>query len=313
MGSDSLMLVLAGALLSLLLLPRPSQGSESVLCSEQHFCSCPPFLRARTKPDTELHFIKHNYIEQYAIVGKSKELHCCVGPEYESMEWFKDDKAYPWHAEGDRNIILYSNNQSMIMMEVRQKDSGIYKCVARHGSESLEHSTNLSSFPAPVFAHAPIWNVPPRDVSAVVGEPVILKCSAIVGQQYNSMEPVQAAWVRYDRILTETPGLEVVHDWDEDKIVTHLSLEIVSLDVKDGGDYTCRVQNQYGVMEKTVRLTVENRTMKDKKEKHSLNSELMTLVNKQMKLLTHFIRVSAQEPEEAASIMKALEKKISTA
>jgi len=297
-----------GALASL---ACPSFSLESMLCSEQHFCSCPPFLR--TQSDNELHFIKHNYIEQYAIVGKSKELHCCVGPDYDSLEWYKDDKPYPWHQLGDRNIVLYSNNQSMIMMEVRQKDSGIYKCVARLGRETLEHATNLSSFPAPVFAHAPIWNLEPMDITAVVGDPVILKCSAIVGQQYNSMAPVQAAWVRYERILSDTPGLEVVHDWDEEKIVTRLSLEILSVDVKDGGPYTCKVQNEYGVLEKTVTLTVENRTNQGKKEKHSMKNELMALMNKQMKLLTHFIKVAAQEPDEAAHIIKGIEKKVSAA
>ena len=46
------------------------EGSEGV-CSEQLFCSCPPFLR---HPGTQqqLHFTKHNYDDQYAILGKAK-------------------------------------------------------------------------------------------------------------------------------------------------------------------------------------------------------------------------------------------------
>ena len=41
------------------------------MCSEQLFCSCPPFLR---HPGTQqqLHFTKHNYDDQYAILGKAK-------------------------------------------------------------------------------------------------------------------------------------------------------------------------------------------------------------------------------------------------
>ena len=47
------------------------KGSDS-LCSEQHFCSCPPFLKSSRQDDDHLHFTKHNYDDQYAILGKSK-------------------------------------------------------------------------------------------------------------------------------------------------------------------------------------------------------------------------------------------------
>ena len=41
-----------------------SKASES-LCSEQHFCSCPPFLRhPSTSMETNLHFSKHTYADQ---------------------------------------------------------------------------------------------------------------------------------------------------------------------------------------------------------------------------------------------------------
>ena len=118
-------------------------------CAEQHFCACPPFLRP-IRP-SQLHFTKHNYGDQYAIVGKSKELHCCLGPEWDSIEWSKDGVAYPWGSQiRRRNTILYrwsrnnrkikdimtfSQNQSLIMMEVSHFDSGTYTCKARRGEE----------------------------------------------------------------------------------------------------------------------------------------------------------------------------------
>ena len=83
-------------------------------------------------------------------MGKSKELHCCVGPGYDTLEWYKDDAQFPWETtQGEErnailyrwarmvllgyylDLIMYSNNQSLIMMEVRPGDSGQYKCVAR--------------------------------------------------------------------------------------------------------------------------------------------------------------------------------------
>ena len=75
-------------------------------CSDQHFCACPPFLRP--PGPSQLHFTKHNYGDQYAIVGKSKELHCCLGPEWDSIQWSRDDMPYPWeNYYRRRNIILY--------------------------------------------------------------------------------------------------------------------------------------------------------------------------------------------------------------
>lgn len=62
----------------------------------------------------DIHFTKQNYNDQFAILGKSKELHCCVGPSYERLEWYKDGVKFPWHRnEGkDRNIILYRSPET---------------------------------------------------------------------------------------------------------------------------------------------------------------------------------------------------------
>ena len=37
-------------------------------------------------PDRPNLYSQHNYGDQYAIMGKSKELHCCIGPEWNSLQ-----------------------------------------------------------------------------------------------------------------------------------------------------------------------------------------------------------------------------------
>ena len=44
-------------------------------------------------------------------------------------------------------------------MEVKAEDSGKYTCIASsEAGLSLQHTTRLTTFPPPVFAHPPIWN-----------------------------------------------------------------------------------------------------------------------------------------------------------
>lgn len=73
-------------------------------------------------------------------------------------------------------IILCSNNQSLIILEVQSGDSGTYDCVASSDDGlSLHHSTRLTSFPPPVFAHPPIWNQEPGDLAVTRGETAVLQ------------------------------------------------------------------------------------------------------------------------------------------
>ena len=111
---------------------------------------------------------------------------------------------------------ISSNNQSLIIMDVKKEDSGRFTCVAESGAGfRVSHTTRLESFPPPVFSHPPIWNSRPEDTmvgaymliilcycpsvmtcQVTEGESVELVCSVTVGQQYNtvSMLPVYADW-----------------------------------------------------------------------------------------------------------------------
>jgi len=310
------MKVLACCLVVLTLLPQ-IQAEES-LCSEQHFCSCPPFLRYTSiSAETGLHFSKHNYADQYAIVGKSKELHCCVGPGYASLQWFKDGVLFPWESGPgqERNTILYSNNQSLILMEVRPAHSGQYKCVARSSTgQVLQHTTILTSFPAPVFAHPPIWNLSPGNLRVGRGDRAVLECSATVGQQYNtvSKEPVHAAWTRFGREVEDGPGTRISQEWTHEDIVIHVRLEIVSAEEMDKGEYSCKVRNQYGVLEKKIQLEVEeNDLIEDEKEKASeMKRELKGILKKQMKIYSALSRIVTLDQDIFHQVMKEAENKI---
>ena len=92
-------------------------------------------------------------------------------------------------------------------MEVKAGDSGKFTCIARtENGQSLQHTTRLTSFPPPVFAHPPIWNQSPVSLWVARGGRAVLECSATVGQQYNTVtrQPAYAAWLRYGREVEDT-------------------------------------------------------------------------------------------------------------
>ena len=66
-------------------------------------------------------------------------------------------------------------------------------------------------------------------------------------------------------------------------------LEINSAEEKDKGEYSCKVRNQYGVLEKTVELEVketngENRVVEVKRELHGM-------LKKQMRIYSALVRL----------------------
>ena len=67
-----------------------------------------------------------------------------------------------------------SNNQSLIIMDVKKEDSGRFTCVAESGTGfRVSHTTRLESFPPPVFSHPPIWNSRPEDTMVTGGHYMI--------------------------------------------------------------------------------------------------------------------------------------------
>ena len=162
-----------------------------------HYCECPPFLsRDPTSLKKALYFNKYPYPEHYAILGRAKELHCCIGGNFSSVSWYKDGEPYPWLSSNSPLPILFGRNQSLVIVNMTPQDEGQYRCVASNGGEEIHHRTMLRSYSMPNFQHLPIWNEEPEDQTIIQGADLNLNCSATVGSQYNSviLQPVRAFW-----------------------------------------------------------------------------------------------------------------------
>ncbi|XP_043480196.1 uncharacterized protein LOC122509910 isoform X2 [Leptopilina heterotoma] len=91
-----------------------------------------------------LRFTKEVVTTEYATVGSFKAIHCCLRG-YRSIEWFKDNRAYPWPG-GESHFILYpeSANQTIYTLKVRASDAGRYSCQARNDTTILEADITLT-------------------------------------------------------------------------------------------------------------------------------------------------------------------------
>ena len=118
----------------------------------------------------------------------------------------------------------------------------------------------------------------------------MLECSATVGQQYNTVtrQPAYAAWLRYGREVEDTARIKISQQWTENDIVLHLRLEISAVTDLDEGGYTCKVKNQYGVLEREVSLTVED-DMEDGNA-NLVKREISSIFRKQIKLYSMLAR-----------------------
>ena len=47
-----------------------------------HYCECQPFLPRDLSLKKSIFFNKYPYPEHYAILGRAKELHCCIGGNF---------------------------------------------------------------------------------------------------------------------------------------------------------------------------------------------------------------------------------------
>ena len=128
-----------------------------------------------------------------ALLHRVQELHCCVGPAYTQLLWYKDGEVFPWAREEGRarSAVLYrchpplatlcnaaccSNNQSLVMLEVGAEDAGRFRCEAVSAAgRRLGHTTRLRTFPPPVFAHPPIWNTQPEDVRVGAADNILTR------------------------------------------------------------------------------------------------------------------------------------------
>ncbi|XP_056132043.1 hemicentin-1 [Lampris incognitus] len=159
-----------------------------------------------------------------------------------------DVQAYPppeitWTRDGQvlqfsTGIHILPGGQMLQLPRARVEDSGQYVCTATNSAGQDQKSILLSVYVLPSLK--PRLDSESELVTPQVGSSVTLRCEA------QGFPKPEVTWYRNG--LQLVPGNGVKMDPHQ--------LEIVGVQLADGGTYTCKVSNMAGQVDRTFRLTV---------------------------------------------------------
>ncbi|KAA8592798.1 hypothetical protein FQN60_018253 [Etheostoma spectabile] len=174
-----------------------------------------------------------------------------------------DVQAYPppeitWTRDGQvlhfsSGIHILPGGQMLQLPRARLEDAGQYVCTATNSAGQDQKSILLSVYVLPTLK--PRLDAESDLVTPQVGSSVTLRCEA-----HGVPEP-EVTWYKNGLQLAAGNGL---------KMDPH-QLEIIGVQMADGGTYTCKVSNVAGQVERTFRLTVHAPPVLDGPLHESLN------------------------------------------
>lgn len=210
---------------------------ETDHCLKHLYTSLSPF-------PTVMEFTKEATSEEFAIKGKFKGLHCCA-KGYQSIEWLKDNRPYPWPTGSVSGLILYpaSANQTVYTHNVVQEDAGNYTCLIKNDTHVYTHTIQLIVYDkAP---DEPKVTYLSNDQEIQKGNPVRLFCEAFVGQMDLPDAHNEAVWLKVDEngtlaeILEEHIKHETVSREENQTFGSYVTIDSISED--DFGTYVCKI------------------------------------------------------------------------
>ncbi|XP_022236150.1 Down syndrome cell adhesion molecule homolog isoform X3 [Limulus polyphemus] len=182
-------------------------------------------------------FILPKFVEE----GKKVQITCGLEDGDGDVEfmWLKD--GIPIVSEARWTIITHVAFSVLMVDNVKVSSSGNFTCVVRNAVGKDSHTVVLS------VQGPPTWKEKPADVEIVVGESVIIPCSA-----YGSPAP-SVVWTKGSE---GSSGASVENS--QELVVKDGSLRLENVQRNDGDYYTCTLKNGIGSpLEKTIKINIK--------------------------------------------------------
>ncbi|XP_030621020.1 hemicentin-1 [Chanos chanos] len=180
------------------------------------------------------------------IVGEHEEEVSVV--EGHMVSLLCDVQAYPppditWTRDGQvlqfsTGIHILPGGQMLQLPRARQQDAGQYVCTATNSAGQDQKSILLNVYVLPTLL--PRSDSESEVLTPQVGSSVTLRCEA------RGVPEPEVTWYRNGLQLSPGNGVRIEHH----------RLEIMGIQVADGGIYTCKVSNVAGQVDRTFRITV---------------------------------------------------------
>jgi interleukin 1 receptor accessory protein-like len=199
-----------------------------------------------------MQFTKEPSVEEFAIAGKFKGLHCCA-KGYRSIEWYKDGKPYPWPLMVSQ-LILYpeSANQTVYTQSVTEADAGNYTCLLRNDSVVHSHTIQLKVFEK--IPDDPKITYVSQNSQVPLGQNLRLFCEAFAGRVDLPDAHNEAVWRKsgHNGTVDDKPRVrqEKISREDGQTFGTYLIIDNVKKE--DFGEYICKISKPGKSIEQRV-------------------------------------------------------------
>ncbi|KAM7409061.1 hypothetical protein PAMA_002664 [Pampus argenteus] len=171
--------------------------------------------------------------DQVVLRNDEAVFHCqftAVPPP--TVEWYHENELLV-----NKTRVFMLSNGTLLITQVKHKNTGAYKCVGRGVSGS--HVTLEASL---LIAAAPVWVTKPQDSHLEEGKPGYLHCHAKANP-----EP-EVTWLRNNMIITSEDS--------RFKVFPNGTLRINNVEVYDGQMYGCEAKTQSGRLSGQARVLV---------------------------------------------------------
>lgn len=176
---------------------------------------------------------------QLTVIGSDVQIKCSVtGKPHPDIKWSRNGQVFRDDPVRRKRVL----DDTVILHNASPEDSGVYQCEA-----SNQHGTLLSNVNIMVMNMAPLILTQDHQEYAVVqGGDIVLDCSVF------GSPPPSISWTRN----------ETVSDIEGERfsVLPNSSLQIISAEKDDSGEYVCVASNSEGKSTVTARLDVKDQT-----------------------------------------------------
>lgn len=200
-------------------------------------------------------------------VGKNAKLECAAkGQPAPSISWQKDD-GIMFPAAMERRMRVMPMDDVFFIVDVKESDTGWYTCNATNDATSVASKAYLDVYE------------PPTLVARMVDKKAIFNTTVSIECKCDGIPKPTITWYKNEELLQ----INKRHFFTSEKQI----LFIVRTDATDTGRYSCKVDNNYGTVEDSMRLTVISNSATDSSrlKNDDLYSSFITFIRKHFVLI----------------------------